>query len=62
MSNNLKVYRIKFNLTQKQLAKIIGVSTQTYVAWEANPGMIRNSHANKIADFFGVTLDDIFRT
>ena len=55
MSNNLKVYRIKFNLTQKQLAKIIGVSTQTYVAWEANPGMIRNSHANKIADFFGVT-------
>ncbi len=62
MSNNLKVYRVKYGLTQKQLASMIGTTPQTYVAWEANPGMVRADYANRIADIYGVTLDEIFRT
>lgn len=62
MSNNLKVYRIKSGLTQSELANLIGVSFQTYNAWESNPGIVKIRYANQLADLFNVSLDAIFRT
>lgn len=58
----LKELRAKHNLTQLDLAKKVGVSIQTYNAWESDFGVIKISQANKIANILGVTLDDIFFT
>ena len=35
-SNNLKKLRLQKNLTQEQVAEVLGVSTQTISRWECN--------------------------
>ena len=62
MANNLKFYRIKFGLTQSELANLIGISPQTYNYCESNPGVVKIRYANQLADLFNVSLDEIFRT
>lgn len=60
MKYTLKELRVRKNWTQKETAKKLGVSTQTYNAWEQNIGMVKAKDANNVAHLFGVTLDDIF--
>ena len=60
MKYTLKELRAKHNLTQKEMAKAIGVSTTTYNTWEGDFGVIKIYQANKIANYLKVTLDDIF--
>ncbi|MDI6723583.1 MAG: helix-turn-helix transcriptional regulator [Methanobacterium sp.] len=60
MKNNLKVYRAMQNLTQEDLAKILGVTRQTIIAIEKDkydPSLVL---AFKIAEFFNVQIEDIF--
>lgn len=60
MKNNLKVYRAMQDLTQEDLAKVLGVTRQTIIAIEKDkydPSLVL---AFKIAEFFNVQIEDIF--
>lgn len=57
---SLKELRARHNWTQKQTAKLLGISMQTYNAWEQNFGKVKAINASKVAALFGVTVDEIF--
>ena len=56
----LEELRFKKRMTQEQVAKEIGISTQTYNSWEKDFGKVKIRNAQKIANFYGVKLDEIF--
>lgn len=60
MRYSLKELRARKGLNQSETAEKLGVSTQTYNAWEADFGMVKIRNAIKIANLFGVKVDDIF--
>jgi putative transcriptional regulator len=60
MKNTLKIERAIKNITQDELAKIIGVSRQTINAMEANKYVPSTVLALKIAKHFGKHVEDIF--
>ncbi len=57
--NNIRVLRAMKNVSQKELAKAIGVSQQT-ISTAENTSRMSLTTAKKIADYFGVGIDDIF--
>ena len=60
MKNGLKVFRAMHDLTQEDLAEKLGVTRQTINAIEKqryNPSL---ELAFKLADFFGVTIEELF--
>lgn len=61
MKNNLKELRQQRNLTQEELAQILHVTRQTIIAIERNKYDPTLRLAIKIAQFFGVHVDEIFR-
>lgn len=56
----LKELRARKNETQEQTAKALGVSTQTYNAWEKSISNVAVSKVNAVARHFGVKLGEIF--
>lgn len=59
--NEIKVYRAKFNLSQEDLAKKVGVRRETIGNLEHgkyNPSLVL---AMQIAAVFQVKVDDIFK-
>lgn len=56
----LKELRARKNMTQADIAKEIGVSTQTYNAWEKNVSNVSIGKVEVLANFFGVTIGQIF--
>jgi putative transcriptional regulator len=60
MKNGLRVLRAQHDLTQAQLAEILGVSRQTINAVETgkyDPCLLL---AFKIANVFGLTIEELF--
>ena len=60
MKNRLKVFRAMHDLTQEDLAEKLGVTRQTINAIEKqryNPSL---ELAFKLADFFGVAIEELF--
>ena len=60
MKNMIKVFRAMHDLTQEDLAERLGVTRQTINAIEKqryNPSL---ELAFKLADFFGVTIEELF--
>ncbi len=60
MKNRLKVFRAMHDLTQEDLADKLGVTRQTINAIEKqryNPSL---ELAFKLADFFGVMIEELF--
>jgi putative transcriptional regulator len=60
VENRLKVYRAMRDITQENLAKVVGVSRQTIIAIERgnyNPSL---ELAFKIVRFFEVRIEDVF--
>lgn len=57
---SLKELRARKNVTQVQAAKDLGVSLQTYNAWEKDISNVSISKVMAVADYFGVTLGEIF--
>lgn len=60
METRLKVFRAMGNITQKELARAIGVTRQTIIAIEKgdyNPSL---ELAFKIARYFEASVEDIF--
>lgn len=60
MKNRIKVERAEKNITQEQLAKIIGVSRQTINAIELNKYIPSTLIALKIAAFLNKSVEEIF--
>lgn len=59
MKFTLKELRARKNKTQIQVAKDLGISYQTYNAWEQNLSNVGISKVYALAEYFGVTVDDI---
>lgn len=60
MVNTLSVYRISNNLTQEELAKILGVTRQTIIAIEKGNYTPSVLLVLKIAKFFNKPVESIF--
>ena len=63
IAENLKALRASYNngegIYQKELAKQLGISQQTYAAYETGTNRINLEMLSKIAVFFGVSLNSI---
>lgn len=57
---SLKELRARYNWTQLETARKMGVSLTTYNGWERNIGKVKVSKVKELAELFGVTLNDIF--
>ena len=60
MKNKIKIFRTKKNLTQGELAEIVGVRRETIVFLEKgtyNPSL---KLAHSIAKYFGVKIEELF--
>lgn len=58
----LKELRAKKNWTQQETAEKLGVSPQTYNAWEKDISRVAVGKVQAVADLFGVKLSQIFFT
>ena len=55
----LKELRARKNMTQADVAKKLGISAQTYCAWENDFGIVKMRAAGSVAKLFGVKVDEI---
>lgn len=60
-SKNLRRLRLDRNLTQEQLANILGVSVQSVSRWECGNTLPDVMLLPEIARLYGVTVDDLYR-
>ncbi|MDC3414305.1 helix-turn-helix transcriptional regulator [Terrihalobacillus insolitus] len=60
MSLTLRQARLLSDLTQKQVADLLGVHTHTYMKWERNPEEMTIRTAKEISKIFKVDLEEIF--
>ena len=61
IKNTIKEYREAKNLTQEELAKAVGVSRQTIVAMEKGNYEPSLGLGLKLAKFFKVNVENLFR-
>lgn len=59
-SNKLAAYRKLHNLKQEDIAKILKMSKTSYSYKETGKQEFRLNEAKTIADYFGVSIDEIF--
>ena len=59
MQFTIRELRARKNVTQKQVAKDLGISYQTYNAWEQDISNVGISKVYALANYFGVTIDEI---
>lgn len=57
--NKLRELRKQKGLTQLELAKFVGISQNNYSYWENDKVKIDNESIIKLADFFGVSVDEL---
>jgi putative transcriptional regulator len=60
LKNNLKLYRIQAELTQEELAAIIGVTRETILFIEKRKHVPSIELAMKIAKLFKIKVDELF--
>ncbi len=61
MKNNIKLERVKKNITQQELADKLQVSRQTINAIEANKYLPSTLLALRMAHLFGIKVEDLFQ-
>ncbi len=61
MKNKIKIHRAIKEVTQMQLAEIIGVSRQTISAIEKNKYVPSTVLALKLAKFFEISVEEVFQ-
>ena len=59
MKYSLKELRARKSLTQKEVAKKLGISTTTYHSWEQDLSNVGVSKVISLADFYGVKIDEL---
>lgn len=63
VSRNLK--RLRENNTkylQKDMADLLGIKPNTYSTWESGESDVKSEYIPKIAELFGVKIQDLFET
>ena len=60
MKNRLKVARAEMDLTQEELAKLVGVSRQSINALESGRYVPSTVLALKMAQVFGKSVEEVF--
>ena len=60
LGKKIKQLRFKASLTQEQLAESVGVSAQAVSKWENSIAMPDITLLPKLAELFGVTIDELF--
>lgn len=60
MQFTLKELRARRNITQKRVSSDLGISVQTYNAWEKDVSNVAASKVQAIADYYGVKIGEIF--
>lgn len=58
---NIKELRLEHGLTQAKLAKEIGVSQKAIDYWERGINEPKASYIILLADFFGISCDELLR-
>jgi len=58
---NIKIIREENNLTQQELAEILGVSQSTVAMWETNNSLPRTDKLPAIAKALGCTIDELLK-
>lgn len=59
MQYSLRELRARMNWTQAETAKKLGISTQTYNAWEKDLSNVKIGKVISIANLFGVRLEEL---
>ncbi len=60
LGNNIRQYRRKDKRTQEQLAEVLGVTAQAVSRWESGGSYPDMDLIPSIANFFGVSIDELF--
>lgn len=58
--NSLKSFRVKFGLTQKDLADKLDISVTSYSLKETGKSQFTLKEAKEIANLFNSTIDNVF--
>lgn len=58
-SEEFKFHRRKANLSQQELAALIGTSQQNISRWEKGEVEPSITFCIKLADYYGITLDEL---
>lgn len=61
LGKNLKELRIKKGVTQDDIAELLNIKRQTYSAYERGVSLPDVTSLLKMAEFFGVSVDEILR-
>ena len=61
LGSRINEYRRQRNITQEQLAEVMGVSSQAVSKWENDISCPDISLLPQLADYFGVSLDTLVR-
>ena len=59
IGDNIKNLILKHNLSQSELASVVGVSDKAVSTWEQNKAVPRMGVIQKMADYFGLQKSDI---
>lgn len=62
MATKLKVLRAEHNLTQAELADILGTNQKVVSTWELGKSVPKPAMMQKIEDYFRVPKEEIFFT
>lgn len=60
IANSIRKFRLERQMTQAQLANELGVQYQTISKWETETSVPDTAMLPKIADVFGITIDELF--
>ena len=60
MKNNIRLFRVKHNLTQDQLAEMLEVSRQTIISLEKEKYNPSITLAFKLSEVFKCSIEDVF--
>ena len=60
MKTRIQELRMKYKLSQEELALAVGVTRQTIISLEKEKYTASLVLAHKIARYFGVTIEDVF--
>lgn len=59
IGTNLRILRMKRNLTQQEVAECLGLYYQTICYWENNKNAPKSDNLEKLANFYGVNVEEI---
>ena len=57
---SIRELRARKRKTQAEVARDLGISVQTYCAWEKDISNVKVSKVQAIANYYGVQLGEIF--